>query len=93
MDMDNSLPARFPITSNDATNTLRQIHDVTNNFNLPAFETSNRDNTSPIVSQGFWWVAFLCRMLRFAGLNPINTNDNLHTNHKTHSRDRIKREL
>ena len=32
MDMDNSLPARFPITSNDATNTLRQIHDVTNKF-------------------------------------------------------------
>ena len=32
MDTDTSLPARFPITSNDATNTLRQIYDVTNKF-------------------------------------------------------------
>ena len=30
--MSTSLPARFPLTYNDSTNTLRQIHDVTNNF-------------------------------------------------------------
>ena len=30
--MDTSLPARFPITSNDANKTLKQIHTVTNSF-------------------------------------------------------------